>query len=193
MSRAAIPERHAGCNFDNFVVLHDGQKRALAIARQYAEQFASHRKSGASLLFLGNQGTGKNHLSAAIGKAILTQGFSVLHATAFEVTGKIKATWSKRDGESQRTQPEVINDFASVDLLILDEVGRGVSPRVDAPLLFSVIDQRYQQCRPTLVISNFGLDVVEQWLTPPGLDRLREGGGDCVRFDWRSVRGCVIS
>jgi len=189
MSRAAIPKRHAGCTFENYIVESKGQAHALDISRRFAAQFADHMKSGTSLLFIGTKGTGKNHLSAAIAKTILQQGFSVLHATAFEVTAKIKATWSKAGDEPRRHQLDVIDDFASVNLLILDEIGCGIANSTDSTLLFHIIDQRYQRCHPTLAISNFSLDVVEQWLTPPGLDRLREGGGDCVKLEWESDRG----
>lgn len=64
MGRSGIRELHMNCSFDNYRVENDGQRKALALAREYAAGFEN---SIASFVFTGRPGTGKNHLAAAIG------------------------------------------------------------------------------------------------------------------------------
>ena len=62
MGRSGIRELHMNCSFDNYRVENEGQRRALTMARQYADDFEG---SIASFVFSGRPGTGKNHLAAA--------------------------------------------------------------------------------------------------------------------------------
>ncbi|MFO1612062.1 hypothetical protein QOT38_29945, partial [Pseudomonas aeruginosa] len=54
--------------------------------------------------------------------------------------------------------------------------------------LFSVIDGRYQNLMPTIVISNLKAEELPGALGERCVDRLRENGGIAVRFDWPSKR-----
>ncbi len=61
--------------------------------------------------------------------------------------------------------------------------------------MFDILDRRYNDLKPTLVITNLpkegtadkpGLDT---YLGPRNYDRLRENGGTIIPFDWASERG----
>ena len=47
---------------------------------------------------------------------------------------------------------------------------------------------RYEQMRPTIVLSNLVRDELSAYLGARVLDRLTEGGGVVVAFDWDSYR-----
>ncbi|MNJ76306.1 DNA replication protein DnaC [compost metagenome] len=55
--------------------------------------------------------------------------------------------------------------------------------------LFSIINGRYEQLRPTVVISNLGADQLPVAMGERCVDRLREGNLIVVPFDWESQRG----
>jgi DNA replication protein DnaC len=55
--------------------------------------------------------------------------------------------------------------------------------------LFAIINGRYEQMRPTVVISNLSGDQLPLAMGERCVDRLREGGGVVVPFDWESQRG----
>lgn len=75
------------------------------------------------------------------------------------------------------------------DLLILDEVGVQHGSDTEKLILFEIINGRYEAARPTIVISNLDAAGLEQFLGERAFDRLREGGGRLVVFDWESHRG----
>ena len=50
------------------------------------------------------------------------------------------------------------------------------------------MNERYLQLKPTVIISNLGAQDIKQAIGEPAFDRLREGGGKVVSFDWGSYR-----
>lgn len=181
-NRSGIPARYVGCTLDNYAAETTGQKRALEIARRYVEAFPGR---GASLVFCGKPGTGKTHLACAIGKAVTEQKHSVLFETVIAAIRHIKDTYRK---DSERSETDAVNDFLAPDLLILDEVGAQIGSEHEKLLLFEIINERYQACRATILISNLTRDELGTYLGDRVMDRFRESGA-VVAFDWASYRG----
>ncbi|MEB8474210.1 ATP-binding protein [Acidithiobacillus ferriphilus] len=185
MESAAIPRRYIDCDFDNYVVDVPGQQTALDVCWDYAEHFAERASKGSSLILCGNPGTGKNHLASAIARTVLSMGRSVLHVTAYDVIARIRQTWQRGIGNS--TELEVIRGFAEADLLIIDEVGKTFGSDGERVHLFEVIDHRYRDMKPTIILSNEGVEGVEKYLGAAAFDRLCQNGG-LLLFDWQSYR-----
>ncbi len=185
MESAAIPSRYIDCDFDNYVVNVLGQQTALDVCRDYAEHFDERARKGSGLIFCGNPGTGKNHLAAAIARTVLSMGRSVMHVTAYDIIARIRETW--RRGISNSTELEVIRGFAEVDLLIIDEVGKTFGSNGERVHLFEVIDHRYRDLKPTIILSNENVENVERYLGTPAFDRLCQDSG-LLLFDWQSYR-----
>lgn len=187
LQRAAISPRFERCTFENYAVATPEQKAARDTCERYAADFAGHKRSGTCLILRGLPGTGKNHLATAIARQVMGDGFTALNATAFEIIRRIRDTW--REGAAE-TEAEVTRTFADIDLLIIDEVGRQYQTKDGAESieLFNVIDARYRQMRPTIVISNQDRDGLKRYLGQATFDRLREGGAALVNFDWQSAR-----
>jgi DNA replication protein DnaC len=195
MQRAAIAPRFADCRFDNFQAATEAQRAVLAQCARYAREFGAMRERGICLILRGRPGTGKNHLATAIARSVLARGFTVLNATAHEIVRRVRDSWHRHENPhdnamSAMSEAQVIREFAAADLLIIDEVGRTYRSRDRAePVeLFNVIDARYRQRAPTVVISNLDTAGIEQALGVAAYDRLREGGGELANFDWDSHR-----
>lgn len=185
MESAAIPKRYIDCGFDNYVVEVPGQQAVLDVCRDYADHFEEHARKGSCLILCGNPGTGKNHLASAIANVVLTKGHSVLHVTAYDIIARIRQTWQRGIGNS--TELEVIRGFAEAGLLIIDEVGKTFGSDGERVHLFEVIDHRYRDLKPTLILSNESIGRVEKYLGPAAFDRLCQNGG-LLLFDWQSHR-----
>ncbi|WP_414041295.1 ATP-binding protein [Acidithiobacillus sp. M4-SHS-6] len=185
MESAAIPERYIDCGFDNYVVEIPGQQTALDVCRDYADHFEEHARKGSCLILCGNSGNGKNHLAAAIANVVLAKGRSVLQVTAYDIIARIRQTW--RGGIGNSTELEVIRRFAEVGLLIIDEVGKTFDTDGERVHLFEVIDHRYRDMKPTIILSNKNVEGVERYLGPAAFDRLCQNGG-LLLFDWQSYR-----
>lgn len=183
---AGIPERFRNRSLQNFTAETEAQAKALAFASGYAERFDEVLETGRSALFIGKPGTGKTHLAVGIGMSAMRDNRSVLFTTVIRALRRVKDTWNR---DSQESESEAVAALTYPDLLILDEVGVQFGSEAEKLILFDVLNERYERRRPTLLLSNLGLNEVRAYLGERIFDRLREDGGEVVVFDWASWRG----
>jgi DNA replication protein DnaC len=184
--RACIPARFKDRTLDNYRAEGVGQRRALNVARKFVEGWAEQSARGTSLIFTGGPGTGKTHLACGIANAIIEQHqASALFLGALEALRSIKATYNR---DSEISEQDAIDNLISPRLLILDEIGVQLGTEHEKMLLFDVLNGRYQECRPTILLSNLSGDDLEQYLGQRVMDRYRECGA-VLAFDWESYRG----
>lgn len=187
LGRAAVPPRFRDRTFESFRPADEKQQRALDIAESYAEGFREmFLPQGISLMFCGHPGTGKTHLACAVLNRIVPEGLYGLYVTVPDALRRVKDTWGRASTELER---EVIQKFVRPDLLVLDEVGVQFGSEAEKLILFEIINGRYERVKPTLVVSNLDRAGVTANLGDRCVDRLREGGGQFVAFDWGSHRG----
>lgn len=191
LDRAGIPKRFRNRNFENYRAETPDQQRAKKTAQSYADNFSQAMDSGQSMIFSGKTGTGKTHLANAIANQIVRNGCTAIFITVRDLVGKVKETWGRN---AERNENEVKKHFIDVDLLILDEVGVQFDSEAEKLIMFDVINGRYEEVKPTIVLSNFPIDAddgkpsIRKVLGDRVLDRLREGGGKMIPFNWKSYR-----
>lgn len=183
---AGVPERFQSRTLDCYVPTTQGQRDALKFAQDYAADFESVLKTGRSAVFVGKPGTGKTHLAIGIALAVMGRGHSAMFTTAMRALRRVKETWSRN---SQETEREAIAALVFPDLLVLDEVGIQFGSDTEKLILFDVLNERYEQRKPTLLLSNLVVEEVKEYLGERVFDRLREDGGQFVAFNWASHRG----
>lgn len=181
IANAEIPQRFAHCAFDNYKVDNPSQAFALKTCREYAENFKEHYSKGRCLVLQGNPGTGKNHLSSAIMIHVIENGYSALRIKASQFLDEY---WSK---EFKERDPW-LKGMANIDLLVIDEIGRSSNGKSANDAFFRLIDDRYEAMKPTIVISNLSFEGLKGVLGEAATDRLREGGGIGLKFNWDSYR-----
>lgn len=182
--KSAIPLRFQNCTFDNYKATNDKTAKILASCQDYAEKFPEKLKNGAGLILCGNTGTGKTHLSSAIAHSVLKTN-SVLYTTTIKALRHIKSTYGR---ENTETEQGAINHYIAPDLLILDEVGVQYGSDSEHNLIFEIMNDRYENMKPTIVISNLSLDGLRQLIGDRVIDRQKENGGKLLVFEWESAR-----
>lgn len=186
LSNAKIPPRFSDATLANFVAHCDGAKHALVVAKDYADNFIETAlESGTCLIFCGGVGAGKTHMAVGIAHAVIDQDKSVLFTSVINAVRAVKETYTRN---LDKTEAEVIKSFISPALLILDEVGVQFGSDTEKMILFEIVNGRYERYLPTILISNLAKDALEQFIGERAIDRLREGGGKLVVFDWQSYR-----
>lgn len=190
LATAGIPARFQTCGFDNFKIDAGAphaaqQQRAVAICRSYAKRWADVRASGAVLLLIGGTGTGKTHLACAVANAIIPEHLpAVTFGTVSEYLRGIRDTYRKDSGRSEQ---QAVRALLEPDMLIMDEVG-GRASEHDQSLMFDIINARYADMRPMILLSNLARCELDELLGARMADRLREVG-TYVNMDWPSYRG----
>lgn len=183
---SGITPRFSKSTFATFQADDAGRAKALAKCRGYAEQFNTNYDAGRAMLLVGNIGTGKTHLACAIVQHVIREhGAQAVITSAAEIIRIFKGAMRKG---AQYDDRDVINELASFDLLVIDEVGAQAGTEYEKGLMHEVIDRRYQLVLPTILASNLTLEQFTDFIGERAIDRLRQGGGIQVGFTWPSVR-----
>lgn len=188
LGRAAIPSRFADRRFENYVCENEGQQKAFNSAKRYAEQWEEVKAAGRCLIMVGKPGTGKTHLAIAIAREVLATDDVAVYVRAAEAIASVTETYSR---DSQKTERQALDSFAVSDLLIIDEVGRQRGTDNERMILFEIINRRYEEGKPTIILSNLDLAGLRGYMDEATEDRLREGGGRAIDFNWESYRSKV--
>lgn len=189
LGSALIPKRFADRTLANYRIEHEGQRKALAYCRRYVAAFDDIERTGRCLMLLGKVGTGKTHLGAAMANELMrTTSATAVYRTVGAVLQAIRSTY---DRHNEQSEADILASLIAPSLLVLDEVGvsKEQPSEFELTTLFSIINGRYEQMRPTVVISNLEASQLRQAMGERCYDRLREGGGVVVPFEWESHRG----
>ena len=184
MQDACIPRRFIGRTLETFDAPTDEMRHARTVATDYANNFKQHLEDGTGLIFGGLPGTGKSHLAIGILQAILPE-YVGLYVTCAGVIRAVRSTWG---GKSDRTESEIMRTLTDVPLLVLDEVGVQMGTDNEQNIIFGVLDARYRDMRPTIILTNQNTDGLTKYLGERSYDRLRETS-KWVQFNWKSYRG----
>jgi DNA replication protein DnaC len=156
INKAQFPSLKTLDSFDFTVLPMLDKKRVMALmAGNYIEK-------AENILAIGNAGTGKTHLSIALGMNACQQGQSVLFKTAAQLVHElIEANDAKKFLSLQRK-------LKGCKLLIIDELGYVPFSKTGAELLFEVFSNRYEN-GSLIVTSNLPF---EEWPQVFGCSRL---------------------
>ena len=179
---AGVSQRNLFKTFSDWLPDTQEQQNCLDVAKTYAEGIKNGEKN--SLIMVGTVGTGKTLLASTIVEHVISMKSCRL-IRAIDMIRRFKETWSKG---SDQSEAQVIEYYASIDLLLLDEIGVQFGSDTEKLFLFDVIDQRYQRMLPTVLISNLNTEGVTEAVGDRVVDRIREGGGKKVIMNWESKR-----
>lgn len=187
IEKAAIPPRFRSRTFATFNATTKAKQHALTVARDFAEDFGSLAPRGHGLIFSGLPGTGKSHLAASIMLHLIggDRRWGVQYITCMALIRAVRETWRK---DSDSTERKVLAKFGrDIDLLVIDEVGVQYGTDGEQTILFEILDRRYSEMRPTVLLTNQDKTGFKSFVGDRVMDRLAE---TCrwVSFDWESYR-----
>lgn len=173
-----IPERYWSENIDTYKT--DTEERHNAKAK--AESFIHAVKCGKfqTLMFLGAVGTGKTHLASGI--VYECGGLYRLAPAIIEEIRRAKSFTAKE------SEAEILDNYGSARLLVIDEIGRGVVAAEEQYMLYQIINERYNRRKPTVLISNQNKKDFLNYVGIAAADRLTESA-QVVEFTGKSYRG----
>lgn len=186
MDLLSIPDRFRSATFENYLPENSDAARCLKVCMAYAARWPERLKQGGGLVMCGKPGTGKNHLAFAIARHVISEYQSSARFTsAIRIARNFKSTWNK---SADKSEAQVIEGYSSPDLLIIDEIGVQFGSEAEKMILFEVINNRYEDMKPTILISNLPKDELSAFIGERVIDRMNDGGGCTLAFTWGSYR-----
>jgi len=182
LNKAGIDRRYHQTTLKSYKATTKDQKAALEAACTFADNYPDFRRQWHPMAFLGSPGCGKTHLAAGVAIRVISKhNGGVLMVKSSGIAAAVKETFN-----SSGSEKAVVDRFARVGLLIIDEICEDISD-FDRRILFDVIDKRYSLELPMIVISNLDADRFEKAVGERAYDRLRENHV-YVPFCWKSYR-----
>jgi DNA replication protein DnaC len=184
LEQAGIPALFRDRTFANYETKSQAQCAAWDRFHMFARDFSLHLKRGTVLVGIGKVGTGKSHLACAAANYLMARGHTVYFTSTARLFTKIRGTWSRN---SELTEEQMLRQFESIDLMILDEIGlqRGTDDEIRT--LHELLEARRLNCKPTILLTNLDVPSLKAYLGERFMDRLSESGVS-VKFDWESHR-----
>jgi DNA replication protein DnaC len=150
-------------DFDAVPMISRAQVNALAAGDSWLEK-------GANLLCFGPPGGGKSHLAAALGLALIENGWRVLFARTTDLVQKLQI--ARRD----LLLEAAIAKLDKYHLLILDDLAYVSKDQAETSVLFELISARYER-RSLMITANqpfgeWGRIFPDQAMTLAAIDRL---------------------
>lgn len=184
MNSAGIPLAFRGRTFDNFIVETEEMQIAVDVARDFAEYFWSkHIREGSFLVMGGVTGTGKSHLALAIAQIVMLRG-TAMYMDVVDLIRRVRGTWRR---DSVKSEEEMFSLLGGIDLLIVDEVGVQRGTDDEQNVIFDVINRRYRDNRPTILLTNLDGRSLVEFLGPRVMSRLSERA-QFLSFQWDDWR-----
>lgn len=143
-------------SFDNFSLdpysydkaIFDRMSYNLDAAKKYTAEF---REKGGNLLLVGTTGTGKTHISTAIAREVISQGFDVIYDSAQNIvsdfeTDKFKSGYGPYTPKADK--------YLECDLLIIDDLGTEFSSQFSTACIYNLLNTRQNKSLATIISTN---------------------------------------
>ena len=156
------------CRFEDFDLnfypeqTEDGpsKKRMTSIfklCKEYVLNFDPQKSE--SLLFIGDTGLGKTHLSLSIVGELLKKDYDVLYGSAYNLFSKIE-----KEHFSEHVD-DTYNYAINCDWLVIDDLGSEFTSPFIQSILYNIINTRLLASKPVIISTNLGLEDIENKYT----------------------------
>ena len=159
-------------------------EQVLETARRYVGLFSDEKSQ--NLLFFGQTGLGKTHLSSAIAKSLIDRGFDVLYETAQNLFGDFEDEKFNR-AYNTGVEERKTDRYFSCDLLIIDDLGAELSNQFTASCLYNLINTRFNMGKSCIINTNLNLSEIEKRYSQRIFSRLC-GQYQLLQFTGRDIR-----
>jgi len=155
---AGIPARMHRCQLENFEDKGGTQGEVKAHLKRFRQAF---RPGNRGLLLWGPPGTGKTHLATALLHYFtLERGYTARFQDFFHLLSDLKAAYGLN-----RSEDAILGPLVDVDVLVIDELGKGRASEWEISVLDQLVSRRYNAQKTIVATTNF--DVTD---TAPGPD-----------------------
>ena len=155
LRKSGISEEFRNKNFENFKTINDSQSiNAYNKAREYSNNFHIIKNNTQnSIMFMGQPGSGKTHLSLSIANVLMDNGVGVVYMGYRDVITQIK-----QNIMDEVYYNKVMNRYKNAKVLLIDDLFKGSISKSDINIMFELINHRYFNKLPVIVSTELSIE-----------------------------------
>lgn len=162
---SGVGEKYLEYTLDDFKTDTDEQRSALDAVRTYIQDIRDGKPR--SLWLTGTPGTGKTMLAC-----LLTKELGGRYRKSYRLINEARQADSFSGSEDRNT---LIDRYAGYRHLVIDEVGKDTGYKSDEwNILWQILNERYEQDKPTVLVSNLTKRELAEYLGAHIVDRFTE-------------------
>lgn len=158
-----FPKRFWDKTFSNYKCTQSIHKAAI-----------EHLKTGASAIVCGSVGCGKTHLAYATVRYQVEKFVDAEYILAFDMFNQIKRTFNDDTGKET---DRLMDWLSNIPYLVIDELDKTYRKDTEYVYLNKLINARYNNCLPTVLITNANEDELVDLLGASVKSRVAGTGG----------------
>lgn len=157
LKKSGISEEFRNKRFSNFNYTIENQVyKAYKEAYMYAKNFKILEKEKCnSIMFMGQVGSGKSHLSLAIANELMDDGVGVVYMSYREVITRLK-----QNIMDEVYYNRVIGKYKNARVLLIDDLFKGKVSESDINIMFEILNFRYFNKLPVIVSCEMDVDSI---------------------------------
>jgi DNA replication protein DnaC len=189
LASSGVPKRYRNARLQTFgrtATYAQSRADAARLCGEVVERIAARERTVESVAILGGYHIGKTHLACAMVRHALEHGLSARYETVGRFIRQVKDGWSA-------DRPLDLAVYTQSDLLVLDEVGAGLNSDFDRSMFLDLIDRRYQDCRPTVFVSNLTPPEFSAHLGERMMAKILDDGLIVIGGDWDSYANARLA
>jgi len=149
-NRAQIPARHHRSSFKSYDLGVSGARSGLSFAKDWLENYRPGEENRGLILY-GQPGRGKTHLLVAILRELIFEhGIQARFIEFSHLLAQLKAGFDEGRGPER-----VMGDLVDVEVLAIDELGKGRNTEFEHSVVDELISRRYNAVRTVLGTTNY--------------------------------------
>ena len=177
-------------SFDNFDLncysydqkVMEKMKMILAMAKNYVRDFATRKDN---LLLIGPTGTGKTHISTAIARELIHEGYDVIYDSTQNILSDFEADLFRSSYGREETKAD---KYLDCTLLIIDDLGTEFSNGFTLATIYNLLNARQNKGLATIISTNLSPDELARKYEDRIYSRIIGQGTKILPFEGKDKR-----
>lgn len=189
INEAGIPSRYIDARLEYFSNFSSGNgKETRERLVNWCHHFGGRHRSGTvkGLVLWGGVGIGKTYLLCSTAFELMRQGYTVRFIDFFQLLMELRAAYSEKGSDASILRP-----LLNVDVLFIDELGKGRNTDWELSILDQLVMGRYNQNKLIMASTNYNPKVApDTEVSNQDLDKYK-GQTEFLQFEHKSLEARV--
>lgn len=155
LKKSGISEEFRNKTFDNFNNTQDSQIiNGYKKAKEYATNFRIIKeRTQNSIMFMGQPGSGKTHLSLSIANVLMDNNIGVVYMGYRDIMTQIK-----QNIMDEVYYNKIMNRYKHAKVLLIDDLFKGNISKSDINIMFELINYKYFNKLPVIISTELSIE-----------------------------------